>query len=93
MCVHVGTWDNPEDAMGMAHFVEHMLFLGTKEYPEEGAFQRFVVQNGGDYNAFTASDSTCYLFSMSLQLILKVSIDSPASLNTPSSLSPAPKEN
>ncbi len=64
MCVHVGIWDNPEDAMGMAHFVEHMLFLGTDEYPEEGAFQRFVVQNGGDYNAFTTSDTTCYLFSI-----------------------------
>ena len=64
MCVHVGSWDNPEEAMGMAHFVEHMLFLGTEEYPEEGAFQQLVTQNGGNYSAFTTNDSTCYLFSI-----------------------------
>lgn len=31
----------------------HMLFLGTKEYPEENSFERFLTANSGSQNAFT----------------------------------------
>ena len=64
LAVHVGSWKDPENAMGMAHFCEHMLFLGTEEYPEENSFQRFVMTNQGEYSAYTAHDRTCYLFSI-----------------------------
>ena len=30
-----------------------MLFLGTERYPEEGSYQSFIKQNGGNTNAFT----------------------------------------
>ncbi len=64
MCVHVGSWDDPDDVPGMAHFTEHMLFLGTEEFPEESGFQRFITQHGGQHNAHTAPEATCFLFSV-----------------------------
>ena len=33
--VHIGSMADNIDAQGLAHFLEHMLFLGTKEYPVE----------------------------------------------------------
>jgi predicted Zn-dependent peptidase len=33
----------------MAHFCEHMLFLGTKKYPEEGKYQEILKKYGGIY--------------------------------------------
>jgi insulysin len=40
MDVNVGHYSDPEYALGMAHFLEHMLFLGTKKYPEENSYSR-----------------------------------------------------
>ena len=34
MVVEVGSLDNPSDREGLAHFLEHMLFLGTEKYPD-----------------------------------------------------------
>ncbi len=62
LSVEAGSWNDPIDAPGMAHFLEHMLFLGTKKYPKESEFQRFVSERGGDSNAYTASDHTNYIF-------------------------------
>lgn len=43
-------------------FAQHMLFLGTKKYPEENSYNTFLNQNGGYSNAFTASEETNYFF-------------------------------
>ena len=34
--VEVGSWQDPDEALGMAHFVEHMMFMGTKQHPKPG---------------------------------------------------------
>ena len=34
LAVEVGHLDNPDNRLGIAHFLEHMLFLGTEKYPE-----------------------------------------------------------
>jgi insulysin len=47
---------------GLAHFCEHMLFLGTKKYPDENHYSKFVQQNGGSKNAATGEDYTYYYF-------------------------------
>ena len=47
---------------GLAHFCEHMLFLGTKKYPEENHYSQFISQHGGTKNAATAEDYTYYYF-------------------------------
>jgi len=70
MFVRSGSLNDPEDPMGqngekldgMAHFCEHMLFLGTKKYSEENHYQNFVQQNGGDSNAATGEEYTYFYY-------------------------------
>ena len=64
LAVGVGSWDDPQDRPGMAHFVEHMLFLGTEKYPEEEGYTRYLDEHGGNRNAFTMTDRTVYIFSV-----------------------------
>ena len=44
MVVGVGSMYDPPEAQGMAHFLEHMLFMGTKKYPTENAYDAFLVE-------------------------------------------------
>lgn len=67
LAVSVGSWNDPVEYPGMAHFLEHMLFMGTKAYPDEAEYSRFIQANGGSMNAYTASDKTVYSFSISPQ--------------------------
>lgn len=60
--VHVGSQQDPTHRPGLAHFLEHMLFLGTKTYPTAGEYQSFINQHGGMHNAFTAAEHTNYFF-------------------------------
>ena len=62
--VHVGSGSDPEGWNGLAHFLEHMLFLGTEKYPEAGEYQKFIQSRGGSNNAYTAYDHTNYFFSV-----------------------------
>ena len=62
IAVNVGSGSNPPDRQGLAHYLEHMLFLGTKNYPLADQFQSFIREHGGDYNAYTAYDHTNYFF-------------------------------
>ena len=64
LAVRVGGQDDPEDRPGMAHYLEHLLFLGTEKYPEIDEYRTFIVQNGGSSNAFTSVDITNYNFSI-----------------------------
>merc|ERR1711959_212488 len=61
----VGSWQNPDDALGLAHFNEHMVFMGTKRYPEPSSFDTFLTANGAQSsNAATGSAVTQYAFSV-----------------------------
>lgn len=64
LSVEVGSWNNPEKYPGMAHFLEHMLFMGTHTYPEERSYWQYIRDHGGLANAFTASDRTVYYFTI-----------------------------
>lgn len=64
LTVKIGSWDDPEAYPGIAHFLEHMLFLGTAKYPQESEYDRFIKEHGGMNNAFTSNDYTSYLFSI-----------------------------
>ncbi len=50
------------DLPGIAHFSEHMLFIGTEKYPDENAYDSFLNAHGGSSNAFTDLEHTCYYF-------------------------------
>jgi insulysin len=60
--INVGANQAPRDRAGLAHFLEHMLFLGTEKYPHAGEYQEFISQHGGRYNAYTAAENTNYFF-------------------------------
>ncbi|MCF3651578.1 insulinase family protein [Synoicihabitans lomoniglobus] len=62
LAVGIGQLEDPEETTGIAHFTEHMLFLGTEKYPDEGEYGTFVKSNGGYTNAYTSSDLTNYQF-------------------------------
>ncbi|MEX2365272.1 MAG: insulinase family protein, partial [Pseudohongiellaceae bacterium] len=60
--VFSGSNSDPEDYPGLAHFLEHMLFLGTAKYPEAGEYQEYIASHGGSHNAYTAYENTNYYF-------------------------------
>lgn len=64
MTVDVGSGDDPAGREGLAHFLEHMLFLGTDPYPDSGEYQAYITRHGGSHNAFTAHSQTTYFFSI-----------------------------
>mgnify|MGYP000648583723 FL=1 len=58
----VGSGDNPPGRAGLAHFLEHMLFLGTEKYPDATEYGRFITEHGGSRNAYTSFENTNYFF-------------------------------
>jgi insulysin len=62
VAVGSGSWCDPTEYPGMAHFCEHMLFMGTEKYPDN-EFSAEVSNFSGSTNAFTAPDKTVYMFS------------------------------
>jgi len=60
--VSIGSRHDPPEYRGLAHFLEHMLFLGTRKYPEAGAYQRYIQQHGGSNNASTGYEHTNFFF-------------------------------
>jgi len=65
LAVETGSWNDPIEYPGMAHFCEHMLFMGSKKYPDENGFFKMVQDSGGVTNAYTKPDRTVYMFSSS----------------------------
>ena len=65
LVVGVGSMADPPERQGLAHFLEHMLFLGTKKYPDAGSYQEFVATHDGFSNAYTAETLTNYFFEVS----------------------------
>ena len=64
MNVRVGYQDDPDNVPGLAHFCEHALFLGSQKYPQEDFYSQYLNHHGGDQNAFTANNHTCFHFSV-----------------------------
>ena len=60
LAVGVGSLADPPERAGLAHFLEHMLFLGTEKFPDITGFDAYLRRNGGINNAYTADDRTNY---------------------------------
>ena len=60
LLVNVGSYHDPPYLQGISHFLEHMLFLGTEDFPIENAYDSFLNQHGGDDNAYTDMEHTLY---------------------------------
>lgn len=64
----VGSRNEEDGKSGLSHFLEHMLFKGTKKIPPE-EYSRIIAKNGGRSNAFTTPDMTVYFATMSREKI------------------------
>uniref|UniRef100_A0A8C5EWQ8 Nardilysin n=1 Tax=Gopherus evgoodei TaxID=1825980 RepID=A0A8C5EWQ8_9SAUR len=62
LCVAVGSFCDPEDLPGLAHFLEHMVFMGSLKYPDENGFDAFLKKHGGSVNASTDCERTVFQF-------------------------------
>ncbi|KAK6484771.1 nardilysin-like [Huso huso] len=62
LCVGVGSFSDPDDLPGLAHFLEHMVFMGSEKYPAENGFDAFLKKHGGSDNASTDCERTVFQF-------------------------------
>lgn len=62
MAINVGHFDDPTDREGLAHFLEHLVFLGSKKFPDAGEYQQFMAAKGGSHNAWTGTEHSCFYF-------------------------------
>jgi len=62
LAVNVGCLNDPSHRQGLAHFLEHMIFMGSSKYPDENAFANHIAAHGGYSNAYTELEYTNYQF-------------------------------
>ncbi|MBT6800774.1 MAG: insulinase family protein, partial [Rhodospirillales bacterium] len=78
----VGSADDPSGKSGLAHYLEHLMFKGTRTMaPNE--FSKVVARNGGRDNAYTSNDTTAYYQTVAkdrLELVMKMEADRMANL-------------
>jgi zinc protease len=77
IAVKAGSILEDDDQQGLAHFVEHMAFNGTKDFPKQDIvnfLEKSGVRFGADLNAYTSFDETVYM--------LQVPTDSPEVMKT-----------
>jgi len=65
MGVNVGNLVDKPDEQGLAHFCEHLLFMGTEKYPSENEYAEYLAKNSGVSNASTSGDKTTFFFDVS----------------------------
>lgn len=76
--VRTGSRDEVEPGKsGFAHFFEHMMFRGTKQYPA-AVYDSIVTNMGANANAFTTDDLTAYHLNFAkedLETVIKIESD------------------
>ena len=72
MNIKVGSNQNPPEYLGLAHFLEHMLFMGSSKYPDSDHYGRAIASNKGMSNAYTASSNTAYYFNCPPDLLFNI---------------------
>ncbi|HHN8323402.1 pitrilysin [Morganella morganii] len=58
----IGSMDEPQSQAGLAHYLEHMVLMGSKRFPEPGNFSDYLAKHGGSHNASTGSNYTDFYF-------------------------------
>ena len=67
LVINAGSGQEDRDQAGTAHFLEHMMFNGTTQFPENemiATLRGFGMQFGADVNAYTSYDETVYSLSV-----------------------------
>ncbi|KAF7258519.1 hypothetical protein EG68_04535 [Paragonimus skrjabini miyazakii] len=70
LCINSGGFSDPEEAPGLSHFLEHMLFMGSEKYPGENDFSSHVSTCGGMMNAWTAQERSMFYFQVKTEHFL-----------------------
>lgn len=60
----VGSRYESKDINGASHFIEHLMFKGTKRRPDTQMISKELDRYGAEYNAFTSKDLTAYYVKM-----------------------------
>jgi protease-3 len=60
VAIPVGHMENPDNQLGLAHYLEHMVLMGSKRYPQPGSFADFLQKHGGSRNASTSTNRTAF---------------------------------
>lgn len=63
--VAAGHFEDPENCQGLAHLLEHMLFLGSDAYPQSNGINEFFSNHGGSINAWTGTEYANFHFEVS----------------------------
>ena len=56
----IGSLDDPDQQLGLAHYLEHMVLMGSARYPQPDNLAEFLKKHGGSHNASTASYRTAF---------------------------------
>ena len=64
LTVGVGSESDPKDFMGFTHLIEHLLFTGSKNYPEDNYIEKVVNEFNGQNNGCTKSFTTSYFYTL-----------------------------
>ncbi len=88
--IGIGSRDETATQAGAAHYLEHLLFKGTRRRTAAGIAEEFDAV-GGDLNAFTAKEHTCF-YAHVLDIDLPMAIDVLADVVTDAILEPADVE-
>jgi predicted Zn-dependent peptidase len=72
--IKVGSDNEKKDERGISHFIEHILFEGTKKRPTNHKISNDIEKLGGDLNAYTTNDRTCFYIKV-LKKHFKIAID------------------
>ena len=62
--VNIGSFHEPDEFKGLAHLLEHMVFMGSHKYPDSSTMMSYIQKNGGNTNAYTSSLETVYYFTI-----------------------------
>jgi insulysin len=73
-CVGVKAGHFDDEFSGCAHFLEHLLFMGSEKYPDSRDFSSYLEKCGGINNAYTSHYNTCYYIELD-SIFLEKGID------------------
>jgi insulysin len=69
--IGIGAGYLQDEFPGTAHFLEHLLFMGSEKYPEQNDYHSYIQINGGYDNAFTGDNITCYYLCLETTFLKK----------------------
>ncbi|KAF7685592.1 putative zinc protease [Cucumispora dikerogammari] len=71
LLIHAGAFKDPEEYQGLAHFLEHLLFMGSEKYPKENQFTDFLSLHNGSYNAYTCEEKTVFFLEIDQKFLFE----------------------